>query len=266
MLLGMDADRLMGDAIIELADGRWAALESKLSQNKVAEGVTNLMRVRNKVLANPAARNREPEFMAVLVKDVMTRQRLNDVTLVKSIAGFLSSNIGSPVSVRSIANTLSSNGRPTGIATVERYLDALADSYLFYKVQRYDIKGKVHLKTECKYYICDTGLRNMMLKSENKDIGHQIENIVYLELLRRGHAINMGKAGRGLEVDFVAVRNRQTEYYQVSASVLDEATLARELAPLEQIGDNYPKYIVSLDGHTVDHSGIRQVNLIDWLG
>jgi len=204
-------------------------------------------------------------YNTVLVKDVMTRKKLNDVTLVKSIASFLGSNVGSPVSAKKIADTLTSNGRPTGVATVETYLEALTDSYLFYKVQRYDIKGKTHLKTESKYYICDIGLRNMILGTQGRDIGHQIENIVYLELLRRGYTVHIGKAGRGTEVDFVAVRDRQTEYYQVSATVLDEATLARELAPLTQIKDNYPKFLITLDDFAGDHEGIAQINLIDWL-
>jgi predicted AAA+ superfamily ATPase len=204
-------------------------------------------------------------YNTVLVKDIMARKGMTNVTLVKSVANFLASNVGSPVTANKIAHTLTSNGRPTSPTTVDACLEALSDSYLFYKVGRYDIKGKTHLKTDNKYYICDTGLRNMMLGTTNKDIGHQIENIVYLELLRRGYAINIGRAGRGTEIDFVAVRDRQTEYYQVSASVLDENTLARELAPLRQIKDNYPKFLVTLDDFTGDHDGIRQINLIDWL-
>jgi predicted AAA+ superfamily ATPase len=204
-------------------------------------------------------------YNTVLVKDVMTRKKLNDVTLVKFIARFLSDNIGSSVSAKKIADTLTSNGRPTGVATVEVYLEALADSYLFYKVYRYDIKGKMHLKSENKYYSCDTGLRNMILGTTNKDIGHQIENIVYLELLRRGYTVNIGKAGRGTETDFVAVKGGQTEYYQVSATVLDEHTLTRELASLRAIKDNYPKFLITLDDFGGDHGGIVQKNLIDWL-
>ena len=204
-------------------------------------------------------------FNTVLVKDVMTREGLNDITLVKSIASFLASNVGSPVSAKKIADTLTSNGRPTGSATVDTYLAALTDAYLFYKVNRYDIKGKMHLKSEGKYYCCDTGLRNMILGTTNKDIGHQIENIVYLELLRRGYTVNIGKSGRGTEVDFVAVRDKKTEYYQVSASVLDESTLKRELESLNQIKDNYPKFLITLDDYSGDHDGIQQINLIDWL-
>lgn len=204
-------------------------------------------------------------FNTVLVKDVMAREGLNDITLVKSIASFLASNVGSPVSAKKIADTLTSNGRPTGSATVDTYIAALTDAYLFYKVNRYDIKGKMHLKSENKYYCCDTGLRNMILGTTNKDIGHQIENIVYLELLRRGYNINIGKSGRGTEVDFVTVRNKKTEYYQVSASVLDDVTLKRELEPLNQIKDNYPKFLITLDDFIGDYDGIQQVNLIDWL-
>ncbi len=204
-------------------------------------------------------------YNTVLVKDVMTREGLSDITLVKSITSFLADNVGSPVSAKKIADMLTSNGRPTGSATVDTYLAALTDAYLFYKVNRYDIKGKMHLKSESKYYICDTGLRNMILGTTNKDIGHQIENIVYLELLRRGYTVNIGKSARDTEVDFVAVRDKKTEYYQVSASVLDENTLQRELAPFQYIKDNYPKFLITLDDFTGDHNGIPQVNLIDWL-
>jgi predicted AAA+ superfamily ATPase len=123
----------------------------------------------------------------------------------------------------------------------------------------------MHLKTDRKYYICDTGLRNMILGVTNKDIGHQIENIVYLELLRRGYTISIGKSGRETEVDFVAVRDRQTEYYQISASVLDENTLNRELKPLKQIRDNYSKFLLTLDDFDVSEGGIKHINLIDWL-
>lgn len=204
-------------------------------------------------------------YNTVLVKDIMTREGLSDIALVKSIASFLASNVGSPVSAKKIADTLTSSGRPTGSATVDTYLAAITDAYLFYKVNRYDIKGKMHLKSESKYYICDTGLRNYILGTTNKDVGHQIENIVYLELLRRGYTINIGKSGRGTEVDFVAVRNSKTEYYQVSASVLDEKTLARELTAFQQIKDNYPKFLITLDDFAGDHDGIQQINLIDWL-
>ncbi|MDR2671800.1 MAG: ATP-binding protein [Coriobacteriales bacterium] len=204
-------------------------------------------------------------YNTVLVKDILDRKGLSDTTLLKSVARFLASNVGNPVSANKIAHTLTSSGRPTSASTIDTYLEALTDSYLFYRVYRYDVKGKMHLKTDSKYYICDTGLRNMILGTTNKDIGHQIENIVYLELLRRGYTVTIGKTGRGAEVDFVAVRDKQTEYYQVSASVLDENTLVRELASLKQIKDNYPKILLTLDVFTGNHDGIHQINLINWL-
>ena len=204
-------------------------------------------------------------YNTVMVKDIMSRKGLSDIALIKSIARFLASNVGSPVSAKKIADTLTSSGRPTGSATIDSYLEALGNSYLFYKVQRYDTKGKMNLKTESKYYICDTGLRNMMLGTANRDTGHLIENIVYLELLRRGYSVSIGKTGRGTEVDFIVMSNRQTGYYQVSASVLDQGTLERELAPLKQIKDNHPKYLLTLDDFTGDYDGIQHVNLIDWL-
>ena len=217
---------------------------------------------------NPTAHSQYLEgiYNTVLIKDVMIRKGISDVSLLKSVVRFLASNIGNPVSAKKIADTLTSSGRPTGPGTIEAYLEALTDSYLFYKVQRYDIKGKMHLKTESKYYICDMGLRNMILGTKNMDIGFQLENIVYLELLRRGYSISIGKAGRGTEVDFVAVSGNNIEYYQVSASVLDKGVLARELDPLLQIKDNYSKYLLSLDDLTGEHNGIIQNNIIDWLG
>jgi predicted AAA+ superfamily ATPase len=207
----------------------------------------------------------EGVYNTVLVKDIMTRNGLADVTLLKSVARFLADSVGSPVSAKKIADTLTSAGRPTSPSTIDAYLEAVAGSYLFYKVQRFDIKGKTHLKSESKYYICDTGLRNMMLSSVSKDIGHQIENIVYLELLRRGYTVNIGKAGRGTEIDFVAARGARAEYFQVAASALDGDVLERELRPLRQIRDNYPKYLITLDDFTGDAGGIKRVNLIDWL-
>ena len=204
-------------------------------------------------------------YNTVLVKDIMTRKNLKDITLLKSIARFLADNIGSPVSVKKIADTLTSGGRPTGSATVETYLEALCEAYIFYKINRYDIKGKMHLKTDSKFYICDTGLRNMIIGTANRDIGRQIENIVFLELLRRGSSVYIGKSGRETEVDFVLNGNNKIEYYQVAASVLDENTLSRELKPLLYIKDNYPKYLITLDEFSGDYDGIQQINLYDWL-
>ncbi|MDR1112052.1 MAG: ATP-binding protein [Deltaproteobacteria bacterium] len=157
----------------------------------------------------------EGVYSTVLVKDILDRKSIGDATLLKSVASFLAHYVGSPVTANRIASTLAGMGRrPTSPATIGTYLEALSDSYLFYKVDRYDIKGKAHLKTENKYYICDTWLRNMTLNAFNKDIGRQIENLVFLELSRRGNRVDIGKAGRGTEIDFVAVSNRGTEYYR----------------------------------------------------
>ncbi|MDR1417757.1 MAG: ATP-binding protein [Endomicrobium sp.] len=203
-------------------------------------------------------------YTTVMVKDILTRKRITDSALLESIIRFLCSNMGSPVSAKKIADTLTSSGRPVGSTTVDTYLEAICDAYLFYKVQRYDIKGKMNLKTEPKYYICDTGIRNVVLSIENKDIGHILENIVYLELLRRGYIVSIGKAGR-TEIDFVVSKNKQIEYYQVSASVLDKGTLAREIEPFNHIKDNYPKFLITMDNVTSDHNGIKQFNVISWL-
>lgn len=204
-------------------------------------------------------------YNTVLVKDVLMHKKLGDAALLKSIARFLADNVGNPVSAKKIADTLTSFGRPTHSSTVDRFMSALTDAYLFYKVTRFDIKGKMHLKTESKYYICDTGLRNMVLGTQGRDIGRQIENIVFLELLRRGYTVSIGKAGRGTEIDFVAICEGRTEYFQVSASVLDEATLRRELLPFGQVEDHYPKYLLTLDDFTSDYEGIIHKNLIEWL-
>jgi len=203
-------------------------------------------------------------YTTVMVNDILTRKGITDSTLLESIIRFLCSNIGSPVSAKKIADTLTSSGRPVGSTTIDTYLEAICNAYLFYKVRRYDTKGKMSLKTEPKYYVCDTGLRNVVLSVENKDIGHVLENIVYLELLRRGYIVSIGKAGRS-EIDFVAFKNKQTEYYQVSASVLDEGTLARELEPFNHVKDNYPKFLITMDNITSDHNGIKQFNVVNWL-
>src|SRR5690606_15881746 len=146
------------------------------------------------------------------------------------------------------------------------YIRALCQSYILYKVDRYDIKGKQHLKTLSKYYIVDTGLRNLLLSSSAIDLGHLLENVVYLELIRRGYKVNIGKLA-DKEVDFVANKTNGIEYYQVSASVYDENTLKRELDPLQKISDNYPKFLLTLDDimPNTNYEGIRQINIIDWL-
>lgn len=205
-------------------------------------------------------------YTTILVKDVAYRKAITDIALLERIVRLLGSSIGSPISTKKICDTIVSSGRKISINTVDVYLQALLDSYLFYKVDRYDIKGRNFLKTLGKYYIVDSGIRNNLLANYESDIGHQLENIVYLELIRRGYKVSIGKLA-DKEVDFVATTEEGLVYYQVSASVLDEHTLKRELAPLEAIQDNYPKILLTLDeiGSGKSHEGIQQKNLLEWL-
>ena len=205
-------------------------------------------------------------YHTILMKDVARREGINDISVLESIVKTLASSVGSPISAKKIADTLCSAGRKISVNTVDRYLRALTDSYLFYEASRYDIKGRQHLKTLGKYYMVDTGLRNLLLAGGSIDLGHRIENIVFLELLRRRYKVSIGKLAEK-EVDFVAVDSDGVAYYQVAASVLDEATLKRELDPLRKINDNHPKILLTLDeiGAGANYDGIRQYNLIDWL-
>lgn len=204
-------------------------------------------------------------YNSILIKDVAKREGITDITLLESIIKTVTSSIGSPVSTKKITDTIISSGRKISNTTVENYIKALCDAYIFYKVDRYDIKGKQHLKTQGKYYIIDTGLRNILISSSSVNLGHQIENITYFELIRRGYKVNIGKISEK-EVDFVAVKQSEFLYVQVSASVLDETTLKRELSSLESIKDNHPKILLTLDeiGES-NFNGIRHINLIEWL-
>lgn len=205
-------------------------------------------------------------YTTVLVKDVAQRKGITDVVLLERIIKILGSSIGSPISAKKICDIIISSGRKISVNTVDSYLQALVDSYIFYKVDRYDIKGRNFLKTLGKYYIVDLGLRNNLLANSESDIGHQLENIVYLELRRRGYQVSIGKLA-DKEVDFAAASQEGITYYQVSASVLDENTRMRELAPLKAIRDNHPKLLLTLDeiGAGGNHEGIRQKNVLEWL-
>lgn len=205
-------------------------------------------------------------YNTILIKDVAKREGISDVALLESIVRFVASSIGSPISTKKISDTINSSGRKISVNTVDNYLKALTDSYILYKADRYDIKGRQLLKTLGKYYIVDTGIRNILLSSSASDIGHLIENVVFLELQRRGYKVNIGKMLE-TEIDFVASDMSGRTYYQVSASVLDTGTLARELAPLQKIPDHYPKLLLTLDevGTGSNYEGIRQVYLINWL-
>ena len=160
---------------------------------------------------------------------------------------------------------MTSDGRKIDVKTVEKYMDALMECFIIYQAKRYDIKGKQYLKTLEKYFVVDIGLRYMLLGTRSTDVGHILENVIYLELLRRGYDVYIGKVG-GLEVDFVAMGQKKIIYYQVAASVRDDVTRKRELAPLQKIGDHYPKVILTLDEDPdADYNGIRRINALDWL-
>ena len=208
----------------------------------------------------------EGVYNTILIKDVATREKINDITVLENILKTVASSIGSPISTKKISDTLVSSGRKISPNTVESYLRALTDSYILYNAARYDIKGRQFLKTLGKYYFVDTGIRNHIISQSAKDLGHLLENVVYLELLRRKNRVNIGKLAEK-EVDFVATNMNEVEYYQVCASVIDEKTLERELAPLKEIKDNYPKILLTLDdiGNGANYEGIRQINMIDWL-
>ena len=177
---------------------------------------------------------------------------------------FLFDNIGNIVSSNKIANSLTSYGRKTTSVTVENYVSALMDAFVLYKAQRYDVKGKQHLKSLEKYYVADVGLRHLLLIERNRDIGRILENIVYLELIRRGYTVRIGKVGER-EVDFVATAGDKIIYYQVAASVLDPVTFEREFEPLRIIKDHYPKFVLTMDDLPTGQNGVQQMNIIDFL-
>lgn len=204
-------------------------------------------------------------YNTIVVKDVTQRNKFTDTMMLESVLRFAYDNIGNMVSTKKIADTMTSDGRKTDSKTVEKYLTALMECYVLYQCKRYDIKGKQFLKTLDKYYAVDMGLRQMLLGSKAMDAGHILENVVYLELLRRGYDVYIGKVG-DLEVDFVALDEKGMTYYQVSATTRDEKTLARELASLQSIKDHYGKILLTLDEDPdMDYDGIRKVNALDWL-
>ena len=204
-------------------------------------------------------------YNTIVVKDIMNRKKITDPMMLQSILKFVFDNIGSPLSSKKIADTMTSAGRKIDARTVEKYLEALSESYIVYQAKRYNIKGKQHLKTLEKYYVVDIGFRFMLLGSKQMDAGHILENVVYLELLRRGYDVYVGKVDE-FEVDFVAQNSKGTTYFQVALSVRDEKTLERELRPLQAIKDHYPKVILTMDDDPeVHYDGIRRINARDWL-
>ena len=219
------------------------------------------------LLESPAEINPYLEgiYNTILVKDIIDRKKVSDTTVLNSITAFLFDNIGLEVSSKKIADTLTSNGRKSDPKTIEKYVGALEESFIIYKARRYNIKGKEYLKSLEKYYVSDIGLRNFMLGKKAMDVGHILENVIYLELLRRGYKVYVGKID-AQEVDFVAQNQDGNFYIQVAASVRDEQTLKRELRPLQAIKDNYLKMILTLDDDPDgDYGGIVRMNALDWL-
>lgn len=218
-------------------------------------------------------------YSTVIMRDILEREnrkgqkRITDPVLLKKIVMFLADNIGSNISVSSIGNTLVNeglleDGRRKGTPsahTVQAYVNALLESYFFYDIKRFDIKGKEFLRTLGKYYIVDIGLRNYLLGFRDRDSGHAIENVVYFELLRRGYDVSIGKIDNS-EVDFIATNTNDKMYVQVTEAMTSEDVRKRELAPLQKISDNYEKIVLSLDpGMDSSYDGIKSINLIDWL-
>lgn len=214
-------------------------------------------------------------YNTIIVKDIEERQnrkesdpdkrKITDIALLKNISKFLAGSIGSPVSVKRITDYVVSGGRKVSQNTVDDYIEALTEPYIFYRAERYDVQGKQLLKQNQKLYIVDLGLRRHLLARRNYDLGYSLENVVFFELKRRGYSVNIGKVGT-TEIDFVAVKGESVRYYQVSASVVDEATFQREISPLRKISDNYPKTILTLDKFMPgNYEGIEVVNAIDWL-
>ncbi|MBR1778561.1 MAG: ATP-binding protein [Alphaproteobacteria bacterium] len=204
-------------------------------------------------------------YNTVIVKDISDRKKMTDTRQLKRVFRFMADNIGNLVSIKKISDTMSADKQDISTHTVESYLSYLEESFLLYSVSRYDIKGKDYLRTGEKYYLADVAFRSLLLGDKKQDFGRVLENIVYLELKRRGCQIFVGKSGNQ-EVDFVTFKGEDTEYYQVALSVLDEQTLKRELSALESISDHNPKFLITLDPFPViSHNGIKQINALDWL-
>lgn len=212
-------------------------------------------------------------YNTVIVKDIEERssrkkdesRKITDITLLKTISKYLASVIGSPVSIKKITDYLISSGRKVSQNTVAAYVEALTESFLFYQAERFDIVGKQLLKSNGKLYMVDMGLRNYILPRQLYDLGFTLENLVYLELRRRGYRVNIGKIGDS-EVDFVARKKNTIEYYQVCADLSDENTFEGEIKPLERIMDNYPKFILTSDKLTQgDYNGIKVLDIMEWL-
>ncbi len=208
----------------------------------------------------------EAIYTTIIEKDITQRHKINDKRAFANIVKFVASNIGNALSPSNISKTLRHDGQTIHHATVEKYLEYLVSSFVFYKVNRFDLKGKKQLATQEKYYLVDTGLLNVLVGKERlTDRGHILENIVYLELIRRGNKVWTGTA-RNTEVDFVCKNSAgEIEYYQIAWQMTTEDTIEREFGALERINDNYPKFLLTTDSFTQDRGGIRHLNVFNWL-
>ena len=204
-------------------------------------------------------------YNTVVMKDIISRKKIQDVMMLESVIRFVADNIGNMLSTKRIADIMTADGRKIDQKTVEKYLTSLCETFFVYEAKRYNVKGKQLLKTLGKYYLVDVGLRRMLLGGRSFDAGRLLENVVYLELLRRQKSVYIGKIDN-LEVDFVAIDENDIVYYQVAATVRNEATLKRELSSLQQINDQYPKDILTLDEDPeADYDGIKRINALKWL-
>jgi predicted AAA+ superfamily ATPase len=205
-------------------------------------------------------------YNTVIEKDIMQRYKIRNRRAFSNVLKYVAGNIGSPMSPNNVAKSLKADGQPVDNKTVEAYLHYLTNSFVLYQANRFDVKGKQQLATQEKYYLADVGLRNILLgKNIVQDIGHVLENVVYLELLRRGNNVWIGKYGDN-EVDFVT-RSELGEqaYYQAAYTAKEKVTMQRELRPLQQIKDNYPKYLLTTDEYESETEGIKILNVAKWL-
>ena len=203
-------------------------------------------------------------FDSIFSRDILLRGKIRDEGTFYKVAKYVCDNIGNQLSANAVANTLKSQGHKIGSDTVDNYLALMKNAFLIHQCERYDIRGRERLRTNGKYYVADTGLRNSLLGLRSGNIGHVIENIVYLELLRRGYEVSVGKLDK-MEVDFIARRGEAITYIQVSLSAMDENVLSRELSPFYAIRDNYPRMLITMDTLDLSQDGIKHRNLLDWL-
>ena len=208
-------------------------------------------------------------YLNTIQKDIVKRFNIADTNKLDAVVKYMFDNIGNETSIRNIEKGLNAGGHKISVPTIDTMVQGLLDSFLLYKCDRYDIKGKQYLGSNAKYYVADIGLRTALLGIKDMDQGHILENVVYLELLRRGYQVSVGKivkGGKNIEVDFVAKKSGGiVEYYQVALNVLGTNILERELAPLEAIEDNYPKFLLTMDFGSGENNGIKRINVLEWL-